>query len=698
MDSMGFQKLTVELFSKEQLGCGSYGAVYKAKCGDLLCAAKLLHPLLFAGQKAEQNLPMHRFLQECDVLSGLKHPNIVQYLGTDRDKDTGLPVLVMELMEISLTAFLAQSNELLPYHIQVNLCHDIALALSFLHWNKIIHRDLSSNNILLIGHRAKVADFGMAKLAKVNPNIAKLYHKAVQAPGMDKYMSPEALAEDPNYTDKLDCFSFGVLVIQILTKKFPDPAGQFKNVKIANNSLFPSGIAEVRAAEVERRQNHLGLIDRTHPLLHIAKNCLKNRDVVRPSASDICKDMEGLKASQEFAESVKREKEQRSEVEMQLEKATKEQEIKIAALESEVEYLRKLLDECTNAVQERDRTIEKQIEDIRKSKRQQRIQDFEHLSEATNDTASELEWRDCESAPQCMFKGSSNAVVHGPLVYLKAAVSNEIFSFHSGTKQWLNLPQCGTRRLFTIVVIDGKLTVIGGIESDNRCTNTLVSLQDQAPHWTVKFPPMLIRRCVAIAICNDSVLVVAGGVGDEQEDIKSVEVMDLRTKQWSKAVNLPRPLSSGTATVCNGQLCFLGGVERRGEDGNRIASKALLTCSLSSLLESCKPRPRVVTNYAKIWSVFPNVPFLRATCVTFPVGGDLLAIGGKNSSEQPTTTIHRFSFLRKSWEFVCHMHFARSSCFAAVLDDELIVIGGCDGPGSTTNSIEIASVEGPLSV
>ena len=71
----------------------------------------------------------------------------------------------MKLMDdiYSLTHFLECSTQPIPYHIQVNICHDVALALSFLHSHYIIHRDLSSNNVLLHGNvLAKVTDFGMA--------------------------------------------------------------------------------------------------------------------------------------------------------------------------------------------------------------------------------------------------------------------------------------------------------------------------------------------------------------------------------------------------------------------------------------------------------------------------------------------------------------------------------------------------------
>ena len=103
----------------------------------------------------------------------------------------------------------------------MNLSQDIAQALAFLHANGIIHRDLSSNNVLLIaGSRAKVTDFGMSKFTDLN---AAHLSTMTQCPGTPAYMSPEALDESPVYTEKLDSFSFGVLLVRILCRKFPQP-------------------------------------------------------------------------------------------------------------------------------------------------------------------------------------------------------------------------------------------------------------------------------------------------------------------------------------------------------------------------------------------------------------------------------------------------------------------------------------------
>ena len=298
-----FHYQNVELIKTESLGIGSYGAVCKAMCDDLPCAAKILHPALFQFTAPGTTSVMRKFEQECRLLSAIKHPHIVQYLGTYRDPESRLPVLLMELMDENLTRFLERAQEPLPYHTEVNLYHDISLALSYLHSNGIVHRDLSSNNVLLMaGSRAKVTDFGMVKLYDVNRSTAHLTPLTL-CPGTVAYMSPEALREPPVYTDKLDSFSLGILGIQIMSRQFPDPGNRFQ-VMVISDPRIPSGRVQVEVAEVERRQSHISLINPAHPLLPVALDCLMDEDGARPSCHELCGRISTLKASPVYTESV----------------------------------------------------------------------------------------------------------------------------------------------------------------------------------------------------------------------------------------------------------------------------------------------------------------------------------------------------------------------------------------------------------
>ena len=282
------RNLHVQLLKNDELGSGSYGAVCKAMWGQRLCAAKLLHPIFFHSNDPGFVTTRRRFEQECEFLNDMKHPHIVEYLGTSHDPDSGLLVLLMELMDESLTQFLERSQQPLAYHIEVDLCHDIAQALAYIHSKEIIHRDLSGNNVLLIAGRAKITDFGMSKLLDANRRMTPL----TMCPGNSVYMPPEALSEPPVYSNKIDCFSFGVLQIQIMTRQFPNPGPA---MRVVEDSRSPTGIMKMPVLDSERRKSHLDLIDPTHTLLPTALGCLSYLEKDRPSAQDLCRQLAAFK-------------------------------------------------------------------------------------------------------------------------------------------------------------------------------------------------------------------------------------------------------------------------------------------------------------------------------------------------------------------------------------------------------------------
>ena len=161
-----------------------------------------------------------------------------------------------------------------------------------------IHRDLSSNNVLLIGNgiKSKVTDFGMSKLVDANPRMTPL----TQCPGTLAYMPPEALTTPPHYSGKLDCFSHGVLMIQIATRQFPAPGRANRFVEDRN---YPTERVLVQYPETVRRKNDIDLVQPDHPLLHIALHCLNDRDTDRPSSAELCGRLASLKDQQWYSQS-----------------------------------------------------------------------------------------------------------------------------------------------------------------------------------------------------------------------------------------------------------------------------------------------------------------------------------------------------------------------------------------------------------
>ena len=252
-----------------------------------------LHPIFFQSNDPGMVTTRRKFEQACRFLNDMKHPHIVDYLGTSHDPDSGLLVLLMELMDESLTDLLKRSQQPLAYHIEVDLRHDIAQALAYIHSKEIIHCDLSGNNVLLFAGRAKITDFGMSKLLDVNRRMIPL----TMCPGNSVYMPPEALKEPPAYSKKIDCFSFGVLQIQIMTRQFPDP-GPPK--RVVEDSWSPTGTPVL---DSERRQAHIDLIDPAHPLLPTTLCCLSYLEEDRSSAQEFWQRLATLEETPYYTQS-----------------------------------------------------------------------------------------------------------------------------------------------------------------------------------------------------------------------------------------------------------------------------------------------------------------------------------------------------------------------------------------------------------
>ena len=657
----------VQLLKNETLGTGSYGAVCKAKCDQLICAAKILYPALQT--PASGNETFHQFQLKCRFLCHINHPNIVQYLGTYRDPETNAPVLLMELMDKSLTHFLESSPGDIPYHIQVNLSQDIAQALAFLHDNGIIHRDLSSNNVLLIaGSRAKVSDFGISKFVDIT--------QLAQCPGTPAFMSPEALDEPPVYTERSDVFSFSVILIQILTRQFPAPSDRFRR--------NPS-----RICEVERRQAHINLIEPTHPLLPIALQCLKDEAVERPSSQQLCQFLDAAKGTTKYVESLQQdvgkllqEKEELiQEKDEQIQAVTKDLQVLEDVVEAMKEQLMNLSEQLEleeesvappeDAITQRDKEIS-EVRNLQSSEETSHALG-NHIVQATPSTEGQvsMSWTTLPVNIAIVSFEQSSAVV-GDKVCFKLGKS--IWEFASASNEWNQIPTSSHCSGFSLVSIENELTMVGGwfenFFGNYKCTNKLHSFIKGK--WVEKYPPMPTKRYACTAVYANHALLVVGGAQNNYVQVATVEILNTRSKQWSSVSSLPFPSARPSISICE-QYVYV--------HATNIPSKRqyLVRCSLLSLTFS--------TPWPVIWEKVASLPVKGSTLVT--VKGHLLALGGSSSKGDPTREIRQYSIDKDSWQVVNRMKVARSECTAALLpDNKLMVAGGA----SKRDPIELATV------
>lgn len=287
------------------LGAGSTGSVHLVRWRELTCVAKVLHPPSPPSTAQQREREQERFLRDCEFLGKMKHPNIVQYLAIGVLSSTRERVLLMELLDESLTDFLSRHDRSIPLHIETDICHDVALALAYLHGNDIVHGNLSSNNVFVAGgRRSKVNDFGLSHLIEANGRL----HLLPQNSRCHGYLPPEASTSPPGCSEKSDSFSCGVLTLQVMCRLNPDPTPPTKTVHSPESS---NGTVSIPVIETERRQAHIDLVDPSHPLLPIALDCLSMSQRNRPTASELCSRLEAVKVGLAYKNSTGGERQQR---------------------------------------------------------------------------------------------------------------------------------------------------------------------------------------------------------------------------------------------------------------------------------------------------------------------------------------------------------------------------------------------------
>ncbi len=210
-----------------EVGKGGMGAVYEAIHPQIerKVAIKVLHPEYAVNQQVVQ-----RFFNEARAVNIVNHPSVVQISEFGQQPD-GTAYIVMEFLEgESLGARMKRFGGKLSVADTLRLTRQVAAALAAAHAKNIVHRDLKPDNVMIVadpeapgGERAKILDFGIAKLASQTKDgeAAASQTSTGMMVGTPLYMSPEQCKGSGNITDKADVYSLGVMLYRMLAGRPP---------------------------------------------------------------------------------------------------------------------------------------------------------------------------------------------------------------------------------------------------------------------------------------------------------------------------------------------------------------------------------------------------------------------------------------------------------------------------------------------
>ena len=193
----------------ERIGTGGMSDVYKAKCHKLnrYVAVKVLKQ-----EFSENTNFVAKFRAEAQAAASLMHPNIVNVY--DVGEEHGVNYIVMELVEgITLKKYIEKKARL-SFKEAVSIAIQACMGIEAAHKNRIIHRDIKPQNIIISKDgKVKVTDFGIAKAATSNTITSNVM-------GSVHYTSPEQ-ARGGYSDEKSDIYSMGITLFEMLTGRVP---------------------------------------------------------------------------------------------------------------------------------------------------------------------------------------------------------------------------------------------------------------------------------------------------------------------------------------------------------------------------------------------------------------------------------------------------------------------------------------------
>ncbi|KAI5057338.1 hypothetical protein GOP47_0027353 [Adiantum capillus-veneris] len=278
-------KATKNFEPSMQIGQGGYGKVYRGILAD---------GMVVAIKRAEEGSLQgaREFYTEIELLSRVHHRNLVSLVGYCDDE--GEQMLVYEFMENGTLRDHLNSNSKVPlnFPMRIQIALGSAKGILYLHTEAnppIYHRDIKASNILLDAKmRAKVADFGLSKLAPAAEFEGLAGgHVSTVVKGTPGYLDPEYFLTH-QLTDKSDVYSFGVVLLELITGMQPISHG--KNLVREVNLSYEAGMM---LSIVDPRMGPYPA-ECLQPLSRLAVSCCKDDYESRPSMGEVVRELEAI--------------------------------------------------------------------------------------------------------------------------------------------------------------------------------------------------------------------------------------------------------------------------------------------------------------------------------------------------------------------------------------------------------------------
>ncbi|KAL2559087.1 Proline-rich receptor-like protein kinase PERK9 [Forsythia ovata] len=274
------------------LGEGGFGFVYKGSLADGKEVA--VKQLKIGGQQGERE-----FRSEVEIISRIHHRHLVSLVGYCISENKRLLVYDYVPNDTLYFHLHGESRPVMDWPTRVKIAVGAARGIAYLHEDchpRIIHRDIKSSNILLDNNfEARVSDFGLAKLA-IDANS----HITTRVMGTFGYMAPE-YASSGKLTEKSDVFSFGVVLLELITGRKPvdtsQPLGDESLVEWSRPLLSHALETQEFEGLADPRLERNYVIGEMFRLIEVAAACIRHSSAKRPKMGQVVRAFDSMATS-----------------------------------------------------------------------------------------------------------------------------------------------------------------------------------------------------------------------------------------------------------------------------------------------------------------------------------------------------------------------------------------------------------------
>ncbi|PIA61823.1 hypothetical protein AQUCO_00200073v1 [Aquilegia coerulea] len=274
------EKATNDFNESNKLGQGGFGEVFKGCLGD---GREIAVKRLFVSSTTQSQ----DVVNEVNIISLAEHRNLVRFLGCSLTyKDSLLVYEFVPNMSLDRFLFDPEKKKELDWQKRLGIIIGTARGLKYLHTDykvSIVHRDIKASNILLdLKYRPKISDFGLAKFY-ASEKIPG--HETAKIAGTLGYMAPEYLGNG-QLTEKVDVYSYGVLVLEILSGVRNNKFGSDDSLSTLVTSTWKHFQSNTMSEIIDRSLE----IDNIEEVLRVAQVgllCTQEAALLRPTMAEI---------------------------------------------------------------------------------------------------------------------------------------------------------------------------------------------------------------------------------------------------------------------------------------------------------------------------------------------------------------------------------------------------------------------------